>query len=90
MLPDSQCRGLDTQMYILQTDSTIAPPRNQRFALTNVSRLLNTRKDVMKKLSPSIFLIAKEPSHDDVGVAGKGHRTSEDTTCSWCQSWPLR
>ena len=44
----------------LVTDSTIAPPpKNSDFILTNVSWLLDTRKDAMKQMSSRIFLVAK-------------------------------
>ena len=54
------------------TDSTIAPPKKQRFSLTNVSWLLDTKKDtvVEKERCPHIFLCAKRGlSIDDVGVS---------------------
>ena len=54
------------------TDSTIAPPKKQRFSFTNVSWLLDTRKDtaVEKEKCPYMFLCAKRGlSIDDVGVS---------------------
>ena len=48
------------------TDSTIAPPPNQLFSSTNVSWLLDTRKELKTK-HPYIFC-AKGLSIDDVGV----------------------
>ena len=44
------------------TDSTIAPPpKNPAISLTNVSRLLNTKKDAMKIIfSIHIILFAKD------------------------------
>ena len=44
---------------LTKTDSTIAPPPNQRFSLTNVLLLLETRKVAMKRTSSHIFLFAK-------------------------------
>ena len=52
-----------------QTDSTIAPPRNQRVSLTNVSWLLDTGKDDMKSTIATYFLVGKGLSKDDVGGA---------------------
>ena len=43
-----------------QTDSTIAPPQNRRFSLTNVSWLLDTRKDALKRVSAYIILFAED------------------------------
>ena len=42
------------------TESTIAPPPNQRFSLTNVLWLLDTRKDARKIISSCIFLFPKD------------------------------
>ena len=53
------------------TDSTIAPPKNQRFSLTNVSWLLDTRKDDMKNTIFMYFLVCKGRSNDDV-VGARG------------------
>ena len=49
----------------------IALPPNQRFSLTNVSWILDTRKDVRdeKNIFLGIFLFAKGLSKDDIGVA---------------------
>ena len=56
------------------TDSTIAPPpANPRFSSTNVSWLLDMRKDAMKTISSITFL---------VGKGGKGYRFSGDTAGS--------
>ena len=57
-----------------KTDSAIAPPpKNQRFCLTNVSWLLDTRKDTVEAEVPIHFLVckglAKGLSIDDVGVS---------------------
>ena len=41
------------------TDSTIAPSENQRFFLTNVSWLFDTRMDDINERSPHIFLCTK-------------------------------
>ena len=56
---------------LVATDSTIAPPQNQRFSLTNVSWLLDTRKDDMKNTIFIYFLVCKGQSNDDV-VGARG------------------
>ena len=48
--------------------STIDTPKNQRVFLTNVSWLLDTRKDAMKSIS-SYVLVREGLLADDVGVA---------------------
>ena len=63
------------------TDSSIAPSQNQRFSSSNVSRLLDTRKDaptLTLHLDYDIFihfLVREGLSNDDVRD-GKGHRIS--------------
>ena len=44
------------------------PPENQRFYLTDLSWLLDTRKDAMKKICSYILFVCKGLSNDDVGV----------------------
>ena len=51
------------------TDSTIVPPKHQRFSLTDVLRLLDTGKDASNKTFPYISLFCKGLSNDDVGVS---------------------
>ena len=51
------------------TDSTIAPTPNQRFSLTNVSWLLDTRKGTIERKVSILFLACKGLSIDDVGVS---------------------
>ena len=54
------------------TDSTIAPPPNQRFSLKSnfLSWLLDTRKDAIDKKKVSIhFLVCRDLSIDDVKVS---------------------
>ena len=46
-----------------------SPPRNQRFCLTNVSWLLDTRRDTIEKDVSIYFLVCKDVSIDDVGVS---------------------
>ena len=41
------------------TDSTIPPPQKRRFSLANVSWLVDTRKDAMKKQSSHMSMFAK-------------------------------
>ena len=44
-----------------RTDSTIAPPQNQRFRSANVSWLIDTRKgSVEKKKPPYVFFLTKD------------------------------
>ena len=52
-----------------RTDSTIAPPQNRRCSLTNVSWLLDTKKDAAKTPSSQCFLVCEGLSNDDFGVA---------------------
>ena len=55
---------------LLRTGSTIAPPpQNQRFSLTNVSGLLDTRKDTLETKVSTYFLVCKGLSIDDVGMS---------------------
>ena len=55
---------------LLLTDPTIAPPLlGQRFSSTNVSRLLDTRKDAGNGKFPRISLFCIGLSNDDVGVS---------------------
>ena len=61
-------------------DPTIAPPQNQRFSLTNVSWLLDTRKGANKKLSPNVLLFAKDYRTMASGGGDKRHRISGDMT----------
>ena len=58
-------RGIE----LLKTDSTIAPPQNQRFSKTDVSRMLDTRKDARKAILSLYVLVCNGLSDDDVGVA---------------------
>ena len=51
------------------TDSTIAPRPNQRFSLTNVSWLLDTKKEIIENKVSIYFLVCKGLSIDDVGVS---------------------
>ena len=51
------------------TGSTVAPPPNQRFSLTNVSWLLGGTKSANKKKVSTYFLLCKGLSNKDVGVA---------------------
>ena len=51
------------------TDSTIAPPLNQRWSLTNDSWLLDTRTDTTEIGVSTYFLVCKGLSIDDVGVS---------------------
>ena len=44
---------------VVDTDSTIAPPQNQRYSLTNVSWLLDTRKDKIETKESIYFLVCK-------------------------------
>ena len=46
-----------------------SPPRNQRFSLTNVSWLLDTRKDTIENEVFIYFLMRQGLSIDDVGVS---------------------
>ena len=46
----------------------VPPPKNQRFSLTNVSGLLDTRKGTLEKKVSTYFLVCKL-SIDDVGVS---------------------
>ena len=71
-------------------DSTIAPPRNRRDSLTNVSWLLDTKKDAVKKSIVKYFVVCKDLSNDDVGVGGKGHRIPGNPAGSWFQNWRFR
>ena len=66
--PRKQKRGNGRPIVELTTDSTIAPPQNQRFSLTNVSWLLDTRKDAMKRISACITFVCGGLSNDDVRV----------------------
>ena len=51
-------------------DSTLAPPKNQRFPSTNVSWVLGTRTDATKNtMFRHFFLLEKGRSNDDVGGA---------------------
>ena len=52
-----------------ETDATIAYPPNQRFLLTKVSRLLDTRQDTLDGKVPTCFLVCKGLSIDGVGVS---------------------
>ena len=45
------------------------PPKNQRFSITNVSWLLDTRKDAIESKVSIYFLVCKGLSVDDVGVS---------------------
>ena len=52
------------------SDSIVAPPRNQRFSSTSVSRLLDTRKDTTEKKKVSMYFpVCKGQSVDDVGMS---------------------
>ena len=51
------------------TDSTIAPPSNQRWSLTNDSWLLDKRTDTTENGVSTYFLVCKGLSIDDVGVS---------------------
>ena len=51
------------------TDSTTPPPpQNQRFCLTNVSWLLDTRKNAKRTTVFKYFFVCKGLSKNDVGV----------------------
>ena len=52
-----------------RTDSTIAPPKNQRFSSTNVSWLLDAREGATKNIYSSIILFAKDYTTMTSGVA---------------------
>ena len=54
---------------LVQTDSTIAAPVNQRFSFMDVSWLLDTRKGAVKNEIIIFFLACKGLSNDYVGVA---------------------
>ena len=45
------------------------PKKNQRFSSTNVSGLLDTRKDTVERKISTCFLVCKGLSIDDVGVS---------------------
>ena len=56
----------------------------------NVSWLLDTRKDAMKRISSHTYVLVREGLlTDDVG-GGKGHRISADTAVVWFQNRPFR
>ena len=50
----------------MPTDSTIAPPQNQRLSITNVSWLLDTRKDTTKNNVSTYSIADGEVSRDTV------------------------
>ena len=54
---------------LMGTDFTTAPPENQRFSLTDVSWLLDTRKDTIENKVSMYFLSCKGRSIDDVEVS---------------------
>ena len=66
---------------ILRTDSTIAPPEYQRFSLSNVSWLLDTRKDTIEKQVSTYFVVCKGLTIDNVGVSSD--TVQEMETGSW-------
>ena len=47
--------AMGKKKFLNTTDSTLAPPQNQRFSSTTVSCLLHTRKDVTQKTSAPYF-----------------------------------
>ena len=82
------------------TDSTIAPPRNQRFSLTNVPWLLDTREDAMKKTS-SINFLCSERNIEELfygsppqlffdEIAGFKNQLPAVSPCIRCPSIPRR
>ena len=77
---------------VCSTDSTIAiaPPKNQRFSLTEVSWALDTREDAMKQISYYVFSIAKGYSIERWRLGGKGRPIPGDTAGSWCQNRRFR
>ena len=59
----------------MKTDATIAPPpQRQRFSLTNVSWLVDARKDAIEKTLSIYFLVCKDLTINDVGEGVEGHR----------------
>ena len=58
------------------TDSTHSPLKKQRFFLTGVSWLLDTRKDYMKNTNLLIFLLARGTVFQDVRP-GAGFETGD-------------
>ena len=53
----------------IMTDSTIAPPSNQRCSLTNDSWLLGTRTDTTENGVSTYIFVRKGQSIDDVRVS---------------------
>ena len=51
-------------MQVIQGDSTIAPPKIRRFSSTNVSWLLDTRKDTIENKVSIYFVVRKGLSID--------------------------
>ena len=51
------------------TNSTIAPPPNQQFSLSNVLWLLDTRTNTLGNRVSIYFLVCRDLSIDDVGVS---------------------
>ena len=66
------------------------PTQNQRFSKTDVSRLLDTKKDAMEAITSIIFLcVHKGLLDDDVGVA-RGNRVRGELTGSQFQNRRFR
>ena len=63
------CCCLLVPALLCLTDSTIAPPQNQRYSLTNVSRLLDKKKYTIEKEAPMWYFVCKGLSIDDVRVS---------------------
>ena len=59
-----------------------SPPQYERFSLSNVSWLLDTRKDTIEKKVFHIFSHVRR-SNDQRRRGGKGHRISGDLSWSW-------
>ena len=55
------------------TDSAIPPPRNQRYSLTNVSWLLDTRKDTIEAKVSIRFLVSKAYRSTTSGCRGTSY-----------------
>ena len=67
------------------TDSTIAPPQNQRFSLTNSSLLLETRNDAIECMCEKhTFFMLRHPKQSFRSVYGFQHHKGMQ---NWRLSW---